>query len=200
MSASFSLLFSFAAALALASALGTILARRPLRGAMFLLAHLGSLALLYLTLSAQFLAAIQILVYAVAILVLFVFVIMMIGPGLDGPATYKAAGAKTLSVVLILSLALSMAAILGRVELPMGELPEGFGGVRAIGLALYRGATVPFELIAMVLTVAVLGVLGIARKKTAVELAREGAAPTEGESEQADQQADQQEAQTQAGS
>lgn len=174
MSASFSLLFSFAAVLAIVSGLGTVLARRPLRGAMFLLAHLGSLALLYMTLSAQFLAAIQVLVYAGAILVLFVFVIMMIGPGLDPPATYKAAFPKTLSAVLISTISLSIAAILARVELPMAELPEGYGGVKAIGRALYQGATVPFELIALVLMVAVLGVLGIARKKTAVELAREG--------------------------
>lgn len=180
MSASFSLLFSFAAVLALASGLGTIAARRPLRAAMFLLVHLGSLALLYLTLSAQFLAAIQVLVYAGAILVLFVFVIMMIGPGYDRPTSFRALFPKTLSTVLILSLALSMAAILGRVDLPMSELPEGFGGVKAIGLALYRVATVPFELIAMVLTVAVLGVLGIARKKTAIELSRD-AAPQGGE-------------------
>jgi len=180
MSASFSLLFSFPMVLAIASALGTIFARRPLRGAMFLLLHLGSLALLYLTLSAQFLAAIQVLVYAGAILVLFVFVIMMIGPGLDPQQpTLKAAFPKTLSAVMVLAIALSMAAILARVELPMGALPEGYGGVKAIGRALYQGATVPFELIAMVLMVAVLGVLGIARKKTDIELAREGEQPAQ---------------------
>ena len=69
--------FFVLAALAVGSALGLVLRRNPIHGALFLVANLGSVAALYLTLGAEFLAAAQVIVYAGAIMVLFVFAIMV---------------------------------------------------------------------------------------------------------------------------
>ncbi len=71
------------AAIAVASALGLILRPNAIHGALFLVVNLGSVAALYLMLGAEFLAAAQIIVYAGAIMVLFVFAIMVLIPGKD---------------------------------------------------------------------------------------------------------------------
>ena len=67
-------------AAALITAAGTVLMQNPIRAAVSLLAHIVSLAALYLSLHAHFLAALQLIVYAGAVVVLFIFVIMLIGP------------------------------------------------------------------------------------------------------------------------
>src|SRR5438132_14380169 len=73
--------FALIALIALGSALGLVLKRNPIHGALFLVVNLGSIAALYLTLGAEFLAAAQVIVYAGAIMVLFVFAIMVLIPG-----------------------------------------------------------------------------------------------------------------------
>src|SRR5436853_7740112 len=73
--------FVIIALIALGSALGLILKRNAIHGALFLVVNLGSVAALYLTLGAEFLAAAQVIVYAGAIMVLFVFAIMVLIPG-----------------------------------------------------------------------------------------------------------------------
>ena len=73
--------FLVIAALAVASALGLVVRRNAIHGALFLVVNLGSVAALYLTLGAEFLAAVQVIVYAGAIMVLFVFAIMVLIPG-----------------------------------------------------------------------------------------------------------------------
>jgi NADH-quinone oxidoreductase subunit J len=164
-----SILFLVAATISVAAALGTVLARRPLRAAIFLLTHLGSLALIYLTLHAELLAAIQLLVYAGAILVLFVFVIMLIGASEGAPPAFRVVVPRLFAATGVGMLTLALLAIVGRTTMEVPEAPEGFGGVVAMGHALFRTAAVPFELIAVTLTVAVLGVIGIARGRTDVE-------------------------------
>jgi NADH-quinone oxidoreductase subunit J len=74
-------LFIIFGAIALAAALGVILSRRPAYSALFLLLNFAALAALYIMLQAQFLAAVQVIVYAGAIVVLFLFVIMLVGGG-----------------------------------------------------------------------------------------------------------------------
>src|SRR5688572_31850779 len=73
--------FGLMALVAIGSALGLILKRNPIHGALFLVVNLGTVAALYLTLRAEFLAAAQVIVYAGAIMVLFVFAIMVLIPG-----------------------------------------------------------------------------------------------------------------------
>src|SRR4029077_11323785 len=76
-------LFTFAvlAVLAIGSAAGLLLRRNPIHGALFLVVNLATVAALFLTLRAEFLAAVQVIVYAGAIAVLFVFAIMVLIPG-----------------------------------------------------------------------------------------------------------------------
>ena len=179
-------LFFVASVLAVGTALGTVLARRPLRAAIFLLTHLGSLALLYLTLHAELLAAIQLLVYAGAVLVLFVFVIMLIGPSESDPPPFRAVAPRTMAATAGALLTLAVASLVGRVTMTVPEAPEGFGGVDAVGLALFREAFVPFELIAVTLTVAVLGVIAITRGRDTSRAESGGAESGEAESDGAE--------------
>src|SRR5882672_12611846 len=82
------LLFIFCSIACIVGAIGTVVARNPVRSAVGLLTTIVGIAGLFLKLSAQFLAAIQLIVYAGAVVVLFVFVIMLLGPDAgDGEGT-----------------------------------------------------------------------------------------------------------------
>ncbi|MBX3250112.1 MAG: NADH-quinone oxidoreductase subunit J [Myxococcales bacterium] len=165
------LLFFFCAAIALAGAIGTIASKLPLRAAMSLLVTIIALAGLYLTLDAQLLAAIQVLVYAGAVVVLFVFVIMLIGPA---PETSSAPGSvvwRMLSLVGIAMITATFAFSFVDVASTWVAPPAGFGTVRGVAGEMYTKALVPFEIVAMTLTTAIVGALAIARSKTASELA-----------------------------
>jgi NADH-quinone oxidoreductase subunit J len=189
--------FCACAAVAVLSACGAVASRTPIRAAMSLLAHILSLAGLYLALHAQLLAAMQLIVYAGAVVVLFVFVIMLIGPteeprrlGIHGAA------ARVLSMCLMAAVAISLAAGVGHlrpvaptIEGCSGGVPEcaQFGGVEGVARVLYRDAVVPFELISILLLVAILGAIVVARGRTVAEAkrfkaereAKAGALPTE---------------------
>src|SRR6186713_83379 len=103
-----SLLFFVCAVACIVGALSTIAAKNPIRGAVGLLTTIVGIAGLFLGLQAQFLAAIQLIVYAGAVVVLFVFVIMLLGPDADvGPSVIpKARASRALAGVLMAALAL----------------------------------------------------------------------------------------------
>jgi NADH-quinone oxidoreductase subunit J len=162
-------LFAVTATLALLGAVGTVLAKRPLRGAVALLVHVMALAGMYLVLHAQFLAVIQMLVYAGAIVVLFVFVIMLIGPD----AVEKGVSDRLLSplmAVLAIGLPfLTIALVAMRFHVPVPVNDEAFGTVKGVGRVLFGDAVVPFELISVTLLVAIIGTIAVARGRTAKE-------------------------------
>lgn len=168
--------FLICAVIAVLSAAGAVISRTPIRAAMSLLTHILSLAGLYLALHAHLLAAIQLIVYAGAVVVLFVFVIMLIGPMEESKAPSASGGlARVLSICVMGGVAISIAAGVGGVmpELPIIEgCAEGqpecaqFGGVRAVASVLYRDAVVPFELVSILLLVAILGAIAVARGRT----------------------------------
>lgn len=160
--------FSLCALACLLGALLTVLARNPIRGAMGLLLTIAGIAGLFLELRAQFLAAIQIIVYAGAVVVLFVFVILLLGVDAhdpNGPGKSKLAR----SVAGVLLVALTSAAVFLLVPefkdhpMPFVAAPEGHGSVAALGKALFTEALVPFELSTALLIVAVVGAIGVAR-------------------------------------
>lgn len=165
------ILFVISAVLALAGALGTIASQRPLRAAMSLLVTIIALAGLYLTLHAQMLAAIQLLVYAGAIVVLFVFVIMLLGPSARTPSSPSTLVVRMLSLVGMAMFTSTVAFSFVGVASEWVSLPETFGTVEGVGLELYTKVLVPFEIVSFTLTTAVVGAVGIARSKTARELA-----------------------------
>ncbi|MEK6608686.1 MAG: NADH-quinone oxidoreductase subunit J [Myxococcota bacterium] len=150
-------------ALTVAGALLTVTRRNPLIGALWLIATFFALAGLYALLEAHFLAAIQILVYAGAIMVLFVFVIMMLDrPELEEIGLLRAPGTKLVGLAAVGVLAWRLAAAVGRAGDP-APAKEGFGTVRAIGNLLLHEYIFPFEAVSIVLLVAVVGAVVIAR-------------------------------------
>jgi NADH-quinone oxidoreductase subunit J len=160
--------------IAIATAIGTVAVRTPLRAAMALLAHVVSLAGLYLTLNAHLLAAIQLLVYAGAVVVLFVFVIMLMGPGaIDTRQDGRGLLTKTLGAAVLAMLAGGIAFAVGGVgdvgRPNIAPCPDGvgecgqFGGVDAVSNALFVGAAIPFELASILLLVAVVAAIAVAR-------------------------------------
>lgn len=181
------LLFIVCAAVAIVSAVMTVYFAHPLRAAMALLLHVISLAGVYLTLSAHFLAAIQLLVYAGAVVVLFVFTIMLIGPAArgDDDAEANARGMRTVGVRLLSALltifgVLAVAFVLGGRDMAFEGLAlcgptQGaecgqFGGVQAVGMLLFKDAVVPFEIVSILLTVAIVGAVAVARGRNPEEV------------------------------
>lgn len=167
------IVFVVCALVAIVAAVLTVSLRSPLRAAMALLTNILALAGLYVTLHAHLLAAIQLLVYAGAVVVLFVFVIMLIGPS----AMPKSVGQKGM---LVRTAAASLMAMVGGgiafavagVTRPYVDLDQcagaeaecgQFGGVDALGEALFRQSAVPFELVSVLLLVAIIAAVAVAR-------------------------------------
>jgi NADH-quinone oxidoreductase subunit J len=160
------ILFITTAIFAMAGGLVTISARRPLRAAIGLLVHIISLAGMFLTLDAQLLAALQLLVYAGAVVVLFVFVIMLIGPASEvGPIEGRFAS-RTLSLAVTIAIVLAVSTSLAYFDPPWGAASEEFGTVEGLGMAIYSEALVPFEVISITLLVAIVGAVAITRSRT----------------------------------
>jgi NADH-quinone oxidoreductase subunit J len=172
------LFFAFAF-VALLSALGTVSLQSPIRAAMSLLMHIVSLSGLFMLLHAHLLAALQVLVYAGAVVVLFVFVIMMIGPSIPEPPVMRGMVVKSASVAIVLILTAMLAFSLMPVSRPLiplancsvaeGAECQQFGGVLAFAQTLFKDELVPFELISVLLTVAIIGAIAVARGRTAAE-------------------------------
>jgi NADH-quinone oxidoreductase subunit J len=161
--------FYVCAALALFGAGTVVAAKNPIRGAMGLLLLILSVAGLFLALHAQFLAAIQLIVYAGAIVVLFLFVIMLLGPSASTPSDRRGLGARVLGGGLFALVGLGgIAAIVSAARaaqrtMPMPTPDAGFGGIDAFGSVLFSDALVPFELSSALLMVAVVGAIAVAK-------------------------------------
>ena len=158
--------FFVVAAMAVVSALGLVLRRNAIHGALFLIVNLGSIAVLYQTLGAEFLAWAQVIVYAGAIMVLFVFAIMVLIPGKEetGPDPRR-----PLRWVALPAGALLLAQVLVILVGTRGPTPVGSpapGGVEAIGRLLFTDYLFPFELTSVLLLAAMVGVLLLARRRT----------------------------------
>lgn len=173
LSTSGQVLFVVAAIVAIVSAVGTVAQRSPLRAAMALLLHIVSLAGLYLSLHAHLLAAIQMLVYAGAVVVLFVFVIMLIGPGaLSSRGDQRGVSTKIVGGATIALVAGAIAFQIGATEVPsvlIESCAEGasgcveFGSVDAVSSAIFVDAAVPFELVSILLLIAIIVAIAVAR-------------------------------------
>jgi NADH-quinone oxidoreductase subunit J len=151
---------------AMAGALMTISSRRPLRAAIGLLVHIVSLSAMFLTLNAHLLAVLQLLVYAGAIVVLFVFVIMLIGPAAEiGPMEGRLAS-RTLGIALTIVVVLAVSTSVAYFDAPWQAVSDEFGTVEGLGRAIYKQALVPFEIISITLLVAIVGAIAVARSRT----------------------------------
>ena len=159
-------LFVVTSIFAIAGGLMTISSRRPLRAAIGLLVHIISLAGMFLTLNAQLLAVLQLLVYAGAIVVLFVFVIMLLGPASEVAPIQGRVASRTVGIAAIIAVVLAVATSVAYFDAPWEAVPDGFGTVEGLGLAIYKQALVPFEVISITLLVAIVGAIAVARSRT----------------------------------
>jgi len=165
-------LFFLAGAGALAGALGVVLVRNPFYSVLALVAHLIALAVLFLLLRAEFIAAAQVVVYAGAVMVLYVFVVAYVG-GADEPlrpegGAIGAVGplfAVALLIELIIAVAGSSLDLLGNA----GNGGAGFGSPAKIGELLLTKFLVAFEAASLLLLVAAVGAVVLARRRRGLE-------------------------------
>ena len=157
--------FFVVAAIAVASALGLIVKRNPIHGALFLVVNLGSVAALYLLLNAQFLAAAQVIIYAGAIMVLFVFAIMVLIPGKEETGPDPLRPFRLIAIPFGAFLLVEILLMLVVRPAPPREPPAVAGGVEAIGRLLFTDYLFPFELTSVLLLAALIGVLALAKRK-----------------------------------
>ncbi len=156
--------FFVIAAVAVGSAFGLLLKKNPIHGALFLVANLGSVAALYLMLGAEFLAAAQVIVYAGAIMVLFVFAIMVLIPGKEETGEDPRRRYRLLALPVGVALFLELVAIAAR-GAPPSSGPPVRGSAETIGRLLFTQYLFPFELTSVLLLAAMVGVLLLARRR-----------------------------------
>ena len=160
-----SVLFIFFAGLAIGCALAVVAQRNPLYGAIALIGVFISLACLYLTLAAPFIAAVQVIVYAGAIMVLVVFVIMLLNVQAEERRRPRLAYLVPTAIVL-------GAILIGEVmfvlySVPLSPSPPGLSDVgltASIGVGLFTKYLLPFEITSILLLMAIVGAMTLARR------------------------------------
>jgi len=156
--------FVLLAVMVLGSALGVILMRNPIHAALLLTVNLAGVAALYLMLQAQFLALVQVIVYAGAIAVLFVFAIMVLIPGKEETGEDPRRPYRLLGLPVGAALFLELIVIVSR-HLPASGGPPVAGSADTIGRILFTQYLFPFELTSVLLLAAMVGVLLLARRR-----------------------------------
>lgn len=162
------LAFIVLASIAVVFAGGLILSRNAVHGALCLVVNFLVLATMFLLLGAEFIFIVQIAVYAGAIMVLFLFVMMLLNiQGWEGPLAGKPS-AQLLVAVLLGAVLLGQAALLiargGDILTSPARVSAEFGTPADIGMALYTRSLLPFEITSLVLLAAMVGAVVLARK------------------------------------
>src|SRR5580692_3075349 len=161
------ILFLIFAAIAVVCAVNLVLQRHPISGALSLVGVMGSLAVLYLLLGGEFIAMAQLIVYAGAIMVLFVFTIMLLNAGTEHKSPLrlwvKYGGLPLLAIFL---------AIAGYIAHELAPASDGVtfgafkgGGPEPIGKSLFTIYLLPFEVTSVLILIALLGAIVLARKE-----------------------------------
>ncbi len=160
-------LFTMFTVFAVLGAAGLVLFRHPMNGAMSLVVTLISLAGLYALLSAKLIFAIQLIVYAGAIMSLIIFIIMFLNiqeedlPPEEGLAKNIAIGA-----LCVAPIGMFLMKVVHRISASEGVTPDQqFGGVKEVGQVLFTNWLLPFELVSILLLVALVGAVALAGKR-----------------------------------
>jgi NADH-quinone oxidoreductase subunit J len=166
-------LFFIAAIGAVVGAIGVIAMRNPFYSVLALVTHLLSLAILFLLLQAQFVAAAQIVVYAGAVMVLYVFVVSYVG-GQGEPMSSVGPGLGGAGLVLCIGLFVELSiALLGSglhaIDTDGAKLGAGFGTPGQIGQLLLTKFLLPFEIASYLLLVAAVGAVVLARRRRGID-------------------------------
>jgi NADH-quinone oxidoreductase subunit J len=160
-------IFLVFAAIALFAAVMTVTRTQPVHSALYLVLALFSVAAIYVILRAEFLAVVQILVYAGGIMVLFLFVIFLVQPPVPGEPRWHRHRHVLLSAVLAIILASALGYQIlefgGGDSAPAMEVLEG-GNMGHVSMTLFRYYILPFETVSILLLVAMIGAIALARK------------------------------------
>jgi NADH-quinone oxidoreductase subunit J len=163
-------LFILFGAIALGSGVSMILQRNAVHAALLLVVNLLSVSVLFLTLGAEFLFVSQVIVYAGAIVVLFLFVIMLLGVDRNEVLTepveiqrpqFALGGIVALVLVAAMATAVSSKSLAGHFP----DAPQGFGSAEFIGGLLFQRYLLPFEITGLLLLVATIGILMLAKRR-----------------------------------
>ncbi len=160
------ILFFGLALVAIASALGMLFSKNAVYAALNLIINFVTAAVFYILLGAPFIALTQITVYAGAIMVLFLFVIMLLGaerlPG-EASLPWQRPLAFLLAAILLLEIGYLMFTRLGGVTM-LREMAAGFGSPSEVGLTLFNDYLLPFEVTSVLLLVAMVGAIVLTRR------------------------------------
>jgi NADH-quinone oxidoreductase subunit J len=161
------ILFLIFGLIAVVCAINVVAQKHPIASAISLVGVMGSLAVLYLLLGAEFIAAVQVIVYAGAIMVLFVFVIMLLNAGAE-VRRGRSYVAQVLGFPLLIALLALLAWEAGRMfPETAGVFFGGFdgGSPRHIGALLFSRYLLPFEVTSVLILIAIVGAIVLARKE-----------------------------------
>lgn len=152
----------------------TVAAKNPIRGAMGLLAAILGIAGMYLLLAAELLAAVQVVVYAGAVVILFLFVIMLIGPTTSETSDARGAigryfGAAAFALVSVAALYVVMR-FGGKALTKMPEAPGGMGTIEVVGREIFSEQVVNFQISGVLLLIAVVGAMAVAKGKAGSDM------------------------------
>jgi len=162
--------FYFFAAIAVVTALLVVVQRRAVYSALALILCFGSIAVLFYQLGAYFIAAIQVIVYAGAIMVLFIFVVMLIDPDSEILTLNRVRSVSLMGVPLAVVFGLILLWALAAFNRTVVANEPGSldlsakGGIQAVAHALYSDYLLPFEVTSILILVAVLGAMVLAKK------------------------------------
>ena len=160
------IIFTIAAIVAVVSGLMVVMQRNPVYSALFLVLNLFCVAVMYLLLDAQFLAAVQIIVYAGAIMVLFLFVVTLLSPGREESGQDHLALMRIPATILALILVVVLAVVVGTntTHGTPSNLPV-LGTVQVVGQQLFTTFLFPFEITSFLLLAAMVGAIVLAKRR-----------------------------------
>ncbi len=151
---------------AILASLGVILCASPIYSALYLIGNMVCLALLFLLFNAEFLAVVQVVVYAGAVMILFLFIIALLGAK-EEKRELSFQNLTGLAFVGLLFSELMMAMMVGETRPVEGivtpEVLAGVGSAKAIGIELFSNHIIPFELASLLLLVAAVGIISLAK-------------------------------------
>jgi NADH-quinone oxidoreductase subunit J len=160
------ILFWVLSATAVASALAMVASlRNSVAAALFLVLVMVALAGLFVLLHAEFIGLIQVMVYAGAIVVLFLFVIMLLNLRGEGMGAENQPLVKAVGTVVAAALTGKLVLILLATRAPWPEVPAEFGTVRQMGRALFTDFVLPFEIAGVLLLAAIVGAVVLAKRE-----------------------------------
>ena len=157
-------LFILFGAVAVCGAIMVVTRKHPMASALYLILTLFAVAALFVLRQAHFLAAVQVIVYAGAVVVLFVFVIMLINVPEDRLPVERATTIRVLGVLAAGLFILESAVLARRYSMPIGPVAE-VGTVESVGRALFTDYLLAFEITSVLLLAAVIGAIALAKRK-----------------------------------